>query len=388
MADVIKVLHLSTHNEECGIAKFQENIVDGMGNSKQIRNVFFSVSPNILKTLQGAEFDKALRALLDQLKDFDILHIQHEYSFYAVGQLQRIVNGAKASHKKVLFTLHTPPHAHRQGVERRARIGHRPRSVLHALRVARADKRFVADFIRPLLTADLLIATSHASVESFSAYGVPTRLMQVIELPVPRVDRNQNSTEITEQLGKKETDIMLSTVGFLSETKGIIAALKALALLPPHYKLAIIGGSHPSGQNDAFYDHVTDILLVQGLQNRVYITGYVSDDSKRDALIRETDICLYPYDKQYYNFVSSAALTNAVANDVPIIAYTTKTFLEANAAVPFINFTKSANYYELARSIRTIDVAKSKELTRQYAALFSVENQASRFAEAYHALTR
>lgn len=383
----IKVLHLSTHNEDCGIAKFQEGIVDGLGHQRYVENVFFPISPNKLKQMQGEEFVAALNQLAKQLKDFTILHIQHEYSFFGAGQLQQIVDLAKSLGKKVLFTLHTPPHAHRETTVRPSLVQMiRPRTALHTVRAKRSDERFMTDYITPLLGADMLIATSRESIASFGAYGVPAALMEVVELPVPEVDTSKKSTDITTRLNKQSGDVILSTVGFISETKGIIPAIKSLTFLPKNYKLAIIGGSHPSGQNDAFYDHVCDVIVDLHLQDRVYITGYVASDAERDALVRETDICLYPYNRAYYDYVSSAALTNAISNTVPIVAYKTKTFLEANSVVSFMNFAQSANYYELARSVQAIDSKKSKKLTEKYADIFSVKNQAKKFAAAYRRL--
>ncbi|MGB4759538.1 MAG: glycosyltransferase [Candidatus Saccharimonadales bacterium] len=379
----ITVLHLSTHNEQCGIAIYQQNITDSMGHDRRIENVFFDISPNKLKVMPPAEFDAALAKLLEQLQGFDILHIQHEYSFYNGDQLQKIVDGARQTGKKIMFTLHTPPHAHRRGIPRSAPRGKHPRSWLHARRVAKDDTLFVASYLQPLQGADLLVTTSSVSIDSFASYGVDPSKMRVVALPVPDTDKSQTSHEIAEKLHVQEGDTVLSTVGFLSETKGIIPALKALCFLPQTYKLALIGGSHPSGQNDDFYDQVCDTIVSLGLQDRVYITGYVDDDARRDALVRETDICLYPYDKGYYDYVSSAALTNAIANELPIVAYKTKTFQEANDAVPFINFCQSANYYEIARQVQVLDRQQSGERTQQYAKQFSVAAQAAQFSQIY-----
>lgn len=383
MAKTIRVLHFSTHDEECGIAIYQQNVVNAMGIHQHIKNEFFGISPNKLKLMSGEELNQALADLISQLKNFDILHIQHEYSFYNADQLERVIAAAKQLHKKVLVTVHTPPSAHRRGMPLTVSRGLHPRSWLHARRFNKDRETFLATYITPLQKADLIIATSQASIESFQLYGLGPEHMAVIELPVPQVDKSLKSTEVKEKLNRQSGDIILSSTGFLTENKGTLQMLKALSFLPSNYKLAIIGGSHPSGQNDSFYDQVCDTILALGLKDRVYITGYVDSDERRDALLRETDICLYPYDKAYYDYVSSAALTNAIANDLPIVAYKTKTFLEANAHIPLINFTSAAAYYELVRAITTIDRDASVKRSKQYAEAFSVEKQASRFADLY-----
>lgn len=388
MSRAIRVLHLSTHNEECGIAFFQEGIVDAMGSERHIENIFFEVSPNVLQKQAGAELDKTLQKLFDQLKDFDILHIQHEYSFYRGDQLQRIVSGAKRCGKKVLFTLHTPPHARREHHDG-AVVGLHPRSWLHAARVIRRRKRFMRESIAPLVLADLLVVPSRASLESFAAYGVPRDNMVVVELPVPAVQNpSLKSSEIRENLDKQPGDIFLSTVGFLSETKGVLPLIRSLKFLPPNYKLALIGGAHPSGLNDAFYDRACNLIVHLGLERRVYITGYVAEDERRDALVRETDICVFPYDRNYYDYVSSAALNNAIANGLPIVAYKTKTFQESNDIVPFINFCQSANYYEIARAVQHINIQESSMHTKQFAEQLTVVGQSKRFAGVYQQLVQ
>lgn len=382
----INVLHLSTHDEECGIAIYQQNIVNGMGQTRAINNVFFHISPNKLKLLKGQELQAALHELFTQLKDFDILHIQHEYSFYYGNQLQLVVDGAARMHKKILFTMHTPPHALGRHMPTVIAPGLHPRSWIAAYRSRKARQLFLDAHITPLQKADLVVVPSRSAKNSFASFGVPAERMRVIELPVPTINTERSSKVLQKALDKKPGDVLLSTVGFIAKTKGIIAAVKSLTYLPDNYKLAIIGGAHPSGQNDEFIDEVCDVIRELDLQKRVYITGYVADDDERDAMARETDICLYPYDREYYNYVSSAALTNAIANGLPIVAYKTDTFLEANDAVPFINFCQSANYYQLARVIRALDTEKSVALTKQYADKFSVETQAAKIAECYKEL--
>lgn len=386
MNQPIKVLHLSTHDEECGIAVFQQNVVDSMGKDHAIHNEFFPVSPNKLKALRGAELEAVLADLFAKLDGFDILHIQHEYSFYQIDQLQRIVDGAKSRNKKILFTLHTPPHARKEHLTTSPTLTLNPHSWINARRLRIAHQTFLSTFINPLYSADLLIVLSQASKESFEAYGLPDEKIKVIEMPIPATDVGLKTNEISKKLHKKHGDVILSTVGFIAEPKGTIPVVKALTFLPSNYKLAIIGGSHPSGQNDRFYDEVCDLIRDLNLKDRVYITGYIEEAARRDALARETDICLYPYDKKYYDYVSSAALANAIANYLPIVAYKTRTFEEINQIVPFINFCHSPNYYELARVVQEVDLKESAQLTQKYAELFTVEKQAKLFAEQYQKL--
>lgn len=378
----INILHLSTHDEECGIAKYQKDVVDGMGKRTDVNNVFFEISPNKLKVMQGAERERAVQKLVGQMADFDILHIQHEYSFYFGDELAQIVARVKALGKKVMFTVHTAPHAHNAFVPP-VLEGFGPRSLVRYARIRQKFSQFRNNHIVPMQQADLVVVPNKTTKESLVQNAVPAEIIEIIEHPIPNIGTSQKSTEITAALGKKQGDIIFATIGFLSEAKGIIHAVKALSYLPENYKLAIVGGAHPSGVNDEFYDLVTDVIYDRKLIGRVYITGYVQSDDDLNALIRETDMCVYPYNKKYYGYVSSAAISNAIANSKPVVAYPTNSLVETNARVPFINFTRSFNYYELARSIKAVDIAASVKRTKGYAQAYSLEKQSARFAECY-----
>src|SRR4051812_3632210 len=102
----IKVLHYTTHDEECGIAKYQTQFIHGMAKVDHVENEIFNYSPNQTKLMSSGEFTKAMDELSVKLKDFDILHIQHEHSFYKRDELVHIVDRAHKLRKKVMFTLH------------------------------------------------------------------------------------------------------------------------------------------------------------------------------------------------------------------------------------------------------------------------------------------
>ena len=167
------------------------------------------------------------------------------------------------------------------------------------------------------------------------------------------------------------------------QIKGIDHAVKALLYLPDNYKLAIIGGNHPDTEHGEYYDEICDLINELNLKNRVYITGYVKEDSRLNALIRECDVCVYPFDTKYYSYVSSASLNNAFANHKAVIAYPTKTFLELNEDMQVISFCRSGNYYELARELKAIDVDKAANQSKNYAEQYSYDKEAKNFLKVY-----
>ena len=156
----------------------------------------------------------------------------------------------------------------------------------------------------------------------------------------------------------------------MSRHKGVTDAVQALRYLPDNYKLAIIGGLHPASDDLAFYAEITDLIDELDLRDRVYITGFIKDDERLNSLIRECDVCVYPYDGVSYASVSSGSLNLAFANGRPVVAYPTGSFMEANAFGQ-ITLCQTFSSYELARELRKIDVKHQTELVNQYVEAFN-----------------
>lgn len=383
MPETVRILHLTTHDEECGIAKYQEQYLRGMRDVKDIENVIFEYSPNQTKIMTSEEFAPVLKQFSKQLKAFDILHVQHEFSFYKHDELDKFVSEAAKQGKKIIMTVHTSPDA---GLPKLGPGGFGPRSILHGLRAKRLERRFNMTHLRPMRKADLLIVHNGVTLKGLVKRGINRDKIIKITMPIPKVSFDLRTTEISDHLDKKDGDVIYCTVGFLSENKGMKHAVQALAFLPDNYKLAIIGGGHPSGENDKFYDKLCDTIRDLNLKSRAYITGYVKDDERLNALIRECDICVYPYNKEYYNGVTSAALNNSIANYKPAIAYPTDSIIEMNEEQDVVKLCDSFNYYELAREILGVDIKKQQELSKKYAEAFGYGKEAAKFSDIYRQL--
>lgn len=380
MSQHVRVLQFSTHNEECGIAKYQEQFIAGMQGVEGFETEFFPYSPNIIKHMEKAEFSKVLDEFSEAMSGFDILHIQHELSFFKHSELKRIIQITNNLHKKVIVTVHTAPAAQYQ-VPRLGGIG--PRSLANYAKQVISARRYLERYVQPLNNADLIVVHNDSTKQDLISYGIRAEKIQIITIPVPKISFERYSTAIKNNLNVKKEDVVFCTVGFLSRMKRVSDAIKALCYLPDNYKLAIIGGMHPHSEDQGLYNELTDLIATLKLQNRVYITGYIKDDEVMNSLIRECDICVYPYDSGYYSYVSSAAINNAIANHKAIVAYPTKTFVEVNKELPVVTFTKSPSYYELAREIVNLDIKEASKVSKQYAERYAYDSEAKAFIDIY-----
>lgn len=367
MSRKVKVLHFSTHHENCGIGKYQEMFLEAMRDSKEVENVFFETSPNQLRVMDSANKEKIHSNLKKQLKDFDILHIQHEFSFLHTEDFLVISRIAKELNKKLIITIHTSPSL---AYEQPGLSGFGPRSIVRYMKMYRRKRQFTKLFTDAVILADVVIVHNSATLESLVELGVEREGIHMLILPVPSIEHKLKNTIISDKLNRQTHDIIIATTGFLHKFKGIDHAIKALTFLPDNYKLAIIGGMHMD-HDPKVYNNLTDLVYKLKLKDRVYITGYIEDDAVLNAMVRDCDICVYPYDRKYYSNISSASLNNGFANHKPVIAYPTDSFIELNNQVNSMILTGAFAYYELAREINRIDLVAASEKSKQFSIKYS-----------------
>lgn len=362
MSQKVKVLHFTTHHENCGIGKYQEMFIEAIKPDKKIINDFFETSPNQLRSMSPVLKSDVFDNLRNNLVDYDILHIQHEFSFLHSVDFSTITNIAKKLNKKLIITIHTSPSL---AYEVPCLSGFGPRSVVRYLKQLRRKRQFDNIFTKSVLCADLLITHNTVIRNALIDLGVPSDKIRVTVLPVPCISHKEKNSVISTKLNRQPRDIILATTGFLHQFKGIDHAIKSLTFLPNNYKLAIIGGMHIDHDHEV-YNKLTDLILNLNLKDRVFITGYIDNDSTLNAMIRDCDICVYPYDRKYYSNISSASLNNAFANHKPVIAYPTLSFIELNNKVDAMILTGAFAYYELAREVERLDLVMASEKSKQF----------------------
>lgn len=377
----VRVLQFSPHDENDGIARYEEQYVKALQQIEDVDAAFFAVSPLQYRHLSEGEKHRVLGELKKELADYDVLHIQHEFGLFAPGDFSAIVATAKHAKKKVVVSMHLSPAFAIKPVKLG---GLGPRSWLMYARRSRYRSKMAAWNIEPLKQADAVLVHDEYTAASLREWGVAGDRVHVLPHPVYDFPEPPKSSLIAEKLNRQEGDIIYCTVGMMHRYKGVYDAVKALKFLPSNYKLAIVGGIHPLSEDLPMYNKLADLIDTLGLQERVFITGFVEDDNKFNALIRECDICVYPYDGVYYAHVSSGAINLALANRKPVIAYPTATFKElAESSNGAVVMTQTFAYYELAREVQSVDIEKQIKLSEAYAEDMAWSKVAARLAEVY-----
>ncbi len=380
----ITVLHFSSRYEECGVAKYLGHYIKGMESAPEIVNEYFDISPYQTHHMSETELQKMADDLRKKLADFDVLHVQHEFALYRSDSFRKIVEAGKRAGKKVVLTVHTSPSL---GTKPPHLSGLGPRSWIKYLREKRHFAYFDYAHLQPFRMADVLLVHNEPTAESLRHYGVAPERIQKILHPVQSFDAPAPSDRIAKALHKQPGDIVYCTIGFFHRYKGIIEAVKALKFLPANYKLAILGGMKADSDDVAFYDKVTDLIDTLGLHDRVHITGYIPTDDELNALIRECEACVYPYNGVYYGQVSSGSINLAFANGVPAIAYPTASIKELAAeADGAIVLCETFAYYELARELQRIDHEKQAKLSVAFAEKMAWPKVSKQLVDVYKAV--
>jgi len=384
MSKTVRVLQFSPNGETDGIARYQEQYVKALSAIAGVETSFFDVTPFMFRALSPDGQREALEGLKKELAQYDILHIQHEFGLFGPGDFQKIVATAKQAGKKVVVSIHLSP---KFAIKPAKLGGLGPRSLVYYLRQRRYARKMTMWNIEPLKLVDAVLVHDNTTAQAVQERGIAADRIHTLPHPVYDFPEPPKSTLIAEKLNRQEGDVIYCTVGMMHRYKGVYDAVRALKFLPENYKLAIVGGVHPLSEDLPMYNKVCDLIDTLGLQSRVFITGFVHDDHRFNALIRECDVCVYPYDGFYYAHVSSGAINLALSNHMPVIAYPTETFKEistnSNNAVAL---TDTFAYYELARELQSIDVSTQIELSKAYAKDMAWPKMAAVLADLYQTL--
>lgn len=377
----VKVLHFSPHNENDGIAKYQEQYVAGMAKNDLIKNDFFEATPNWYRHLPAVDKQAVLTKLKDKLKNYDIFHIQHEFGLFDNEDFATLFSVAKMSGVKTIITVHLSPGF---AIKPVSRGGFGPRSVISYIRDLRHRARMIERHVKPMLEADRLIVHNDVTANSLIEFGANSEKIIKLPHPVYEWDVIETTSYIKNALNYQKGDILYCTVGMLHRYKGIFDAVRALTFLPDNYKLAILGGMHPMSDEVKIYNKICDLIQSLGLQDRVFITGFVEDDNKLNSYIAECDISVFPYDGYYYGHLSSGSINLALSIHSPVVAYPTAGFKElAYSANGAVVLCQTYSYYELAREIKRVNTEKQKILSKEYAHHMSWKKMSQKLLEVY-----
>lgn len=369
----MKVLHLSTWQEVCGIAEYTKNLVKAL-DQIGIENEIYPIPRRDMKYMSLEEISSYFRAFCQKAKDFDAVHIQHEHAFFngsysfrkSIKVFNEVLRNLRRSKvKRIIVTFHTEPIFDTKPILETDGEGASPISLLRRT-VDRGKSRFfswrwekkVAPFFQPKYHHKF-----HAIVHSKKTRlvmiqkGFSPDSISVIEHGFPAKKEKPSPEEqlrAKKDLGIPEQAKVLTIFGFLSSYKGYDVAIKALAKLPEDYFLVIAGGTHPEAPNrDLALEEILACIESVGndVKRRILVTGYLPFEKLR-TVHSATDICLAPYHPTRLS--ASGALSWALSSGKPTIASNIPAFHELNEDANCLVLFQPMAHLELAMKITAV----------------------------------
>lgn len=306
----MKLAMWTSWQTRCGIAAYTAALVEelrGLGVEVDVVPVPYT----------DRDPDRRAAALV-RLNAADLVHLQHEYTFWG-----GIAPGA-SSLPGWLRALRVP----------RVVTGHTVFSATELLRVdseqrprQRLAKRLLSAYppyrrlveTGPFRGAAAVIVHTEAARTELAARGLPRERLHVLPAGVPPAAPAAPEAVAAwrERLGA-EGRRLLTLFGYLSPDKGYEVALAALASLPRPVRLVIAGGTRVETER-AYADTLQADILARGLAERVTITGYLEEPDLA-AVLALTDLVLVPHTAANGSYSVRVALSHGkpvLASDLP-----------------------------------------------------------------------
>lgn len=270
----MRVAMITSCAERCGIAAYSTALLAALSDHADVDRI----------PVPGDETDeKTIVALAERANSADLIHIQHEFTFfngYLPGQTTLFQLARRLRRPRVL-TAHSvlPLEAlmHVADERRPAR-----RLVKRALTFHPGLRRAVER--EPYAFADGVIVHTAACAARLMRAGIPVDRITRLPAGIPALAEAGPLPEELESFLARPTVVL---PGYVTPNKGYEVALAALPRLASDVGLLIVGGTRVPGEAP-YLGKLAEEITASGLDSRVRITGYLPEPQLAAVLRRAT----------------------------------------------------------------------------------------------------
>lgn len=299
--------------QRCGIAAYSDAL------AAELRALGLDID---LVPVPGDDRSSRLQAeLLERLNSADLIHIQHEYSFWggiAPGKSSLPVYLKRLRKPRVTtaHTVFTTAELLRTATEERPR----QRAAKELLSRYRPFRRQVE--AAPFAGSRAVIVHTREARERLIRWKFAPSSIHVIPAGIPQLPPPSEADlqRIRQQIGDAQR--VVSLPGFVNRDKGYELVLEALRTLPRGIRLLIAGGSRTPAE-ESYLDALEERIRRMGLQDRTVVTGYLSEGGLAAAM-QLSDLVLAPHTSAN----GSYSVLLAVAAGRPVLASNLACFRE------------------------------------------------------------
>ncbi len=348
---------VSSYNICCGIAFYAEALRSFLTPSFDVEIIDLKTSE--LLRQEGETLEKMSELHIDQicerLQNFDLVNVQMEIGIFGTKSdliVQRI-HKICAYAKRLVLTIHSIDYK-----ENNSGFSHIHKTIIDSLK--HRSPHYPYYFIAHLPKENTLFRKHFglSNVTDFPILFLTNEKRQTFL-------NLRNSKEWKKQFGFKENDIIIGMFGLISKHKNYTHALKTLEILPPNYKLLIVGEAHHMNIREWKIDEtileITSYLDTHPLLgDRVFFTGK-RDEKKYYEDLANVDFVLLP--SYEVGQAATGGLSTALELSCAILKSNTLNTIEHQDYFPncFETFD-IGNYYETRNKILNFDKSKLENL--------------------------
>ncbi len=325
----MKVAMLTTTGPSCGIAAYTKELITALRDLVEV---------NVAPITVGRQPVEHYRAQAEQLNRADVVHVQHEHSFWggilpghsAYWELRYlikkplVITAHTTSSLAEMFKINTERRPHKWLVKRLLLLNKSYRDSIEAA---------------PFVTGWCIVHTE-AACRTLIARGANPQYVTVIPAGVPTVYRCEDGgSAIRQKFGL--TGRIVTLFGFIAPNKGYELMLAILPNLPPDVRLVFAGGARTE-EMKSYERALSEKIRQSGLIDRVLITGYLSDEELA-GLMEISHVVAAPHTYA----TGSYSITIPLAYGKPIVASDLDCFREIYEAVPCLDIFHNGDATDL-----------------------------------------
>lgn len=329
----MNIAMLTTVGERCGIAAYTSALIGGL---RTLPDTSVKVVPITEGRQPTAHYIEQARLL--NADDVDVIHIQHEHSFWggvmprssAYWELRYLLK------KPVVLTAHTT-----YALEDLLRVASERRPLkLLAKRLLLRNRAYKESIdTAPFVTAVTIVHTSAARHELI-ARGVKPEYVIVVPTGVPEPNAAPADASEFRARYRLESKRLAVIFGYIAPNKGYELTLRAMRSLPEDITLVIAGGAR-NPDMEPYVAGLRSFISSSGLSDRVVITGYLSDLEAAEVMAA-ADLVLTPHTQATGSYSVTLPLTHGKA----VLASDMDCFREMCGRVDCMELFSSGNEVE------------------------------------------
>ncbi len=333
----MNVVMLTSVGDRCGIASYTSSLVNALNEFAEV-----AVEPILVGKQDLSHYvDQS-----ERLNQADVVHIQHEHSFWGgiLPGKSAFWNMRYLVKQPLVVTAHTTSSlAALLRVNSEKRIPHLIAKKLLLMRKGYRDSVETAPFI----TGRTIVHTEVAADELADRGANPAHI-HVIPAGIPVSVSSEVSGSDFRVKRELTGKFVVSLFGFVTVNKGYELLLKALKRLPENI-IAIIAGGPRTADDEAYIVSLKQQIDAMALQDRVVITGYLSDHEVSEVMA-VSDIVVAPH----LYATGSYSITVPVGYGKAIVASDMACFTEMRTQGANISIFHSNDAEAFAKSIRLL----------------------------------